>query len=529
MKQDNHVPRNVQRLVQTKIYYISTIFLQTYFAKERWSFFLVFLVNLFLNVCLSFYETKSGNLLIPVRAVVNVIAYHLIILYAKHNPALFLFLQLIFFKYHYKAIDLINRVQGLVFFTCICAVFSLYYLRYPLEEVLLIPFASYFFLMYYSAVSDAYENAINTLEKSNESREKFIRLLSHEIRTPLTSIISTCELMRENEKNDENLNNIHTSSSTLLRLLNNILNFSKGYSDKINFEFHIHNVKDALKNVFEMTKPIAVKKNLKLNLKIDEEISSLLSIDLSKLEQVFLNLIGNALKFTTEGSIDIELKSLKKNKENEEILFSVKDTGVGIEKEKISTIFEPFTQFDSSTSRKHGGIGLGLHISKQIIDGLNGELNVESQPNFGTKFSVILKLKLEKRLNIENENSLDIQKHNFEKEKILLCEDNSVNRLAIKKVLSNVGFNVDICKDGNELIQLYKKNKYKLIITDYHMPGMDGIEASKEIKKIDENVYIILLTADLMVTTESYECINEIITKPVIGKNLINRLSQIMS
>ena len=536
-----------------------------YFSKNKLNCAIVYILNVMFNATLSILELKFKSYQMILRYFFNSFVFHLIQVYSHDSNSFsffYLLFSLILYKNHYNELKLSKKVEILIVLTSITAGFSLFILNHSVEEIILVPITSYFFLIYYCAISDAHAFVIENLKKSNEIRENFIRLMSHEVRTPLTSIISSCELIlseNENEKEeidkDGNLQNIQTSSSTLLRLLNNILNFSKGYADKINFDNQINDLKSTLKNVIEMMKPIAIKKNLKLNFKIDDEISNFLFFDLSRIEQVFFNLIGNALKFTMKGEINIELKKLKSNKNRresnikiddiegnldnnekeeekfEEILFFVKDSGIGIEKEKIKNIFEPFTQVDSSTSRKFGGIGLGLNISKQIIDALKGEIHVESNLNFGSIFSVTLSLKNEEK-NFKKLEKTSSFNSNFilnEIDKILLCEDNQVNRVALKRILTKGGFEVDTCNDGNEMIQKYKENEYKLIITDYHMPNKDGIEASKEIKEINQNVFIILLTADLSVERNSIGSpINEIISKPVIGKDLIKKVKKIM-
>ncbi|NLP56653.1 PAS domain-containing hybrid sensor histidine kinase/response regulator [Lutibacter sp. B1] len=337
------------------------------------------------------------------------------------------------------------------------------------------------------------QKAKESAEESLKVKNEFLANMSHEIRTPLNAVIGFTDLLLETGLTSEQKQYVETmrnSGEILLSLINNVLDLSKLESSKLeveNIPFNLHN---RLHEVVSLMKIKAKEKNISLDLIIEPETPDQVISDPTKIGQILLNLIGNAVKFTNEGSVTVTVKQLNQNLDISTIYFEIKDTGIGIVSNKINTVFGAFTQAKSDTSRIYGGTGLGLTIVKKLVNLLKGEIKVSSIFGEGSVFKLTLPLKLGKEnqipsLNFEQENSIE-QSLGLN---VLLVEDNKTNQLLAKTRLERWDCKVDIANNGIEGVKMTQKKMYDIILMDVQMPVMDGYEATKIIKNdISEKV-----------------------------------------
>ncbi len=365
-------------------------------------------------------------------------------------------------------------------------------------------------------------------EKSATAKESFLATMSHEIRTPLNAIVGITNMMQMNEssRNQENIDILSFSSKNLLSLISDILDFSKIEAGKIEFSSSTINVHQMLNGIFHTFKPACEEKNIELLLNINSNVPEFIVGDELRLSQILNNLIGNAVKFTFKGSVKIEVDALpaKGNKIN--LNFKIKDTGIGIEKNKFNTIFRKFEQANKSISNKFGGTGLGLNITKTLVELQGGKLSVASQSNKGSTFSFNIEYKVPStftKSKIITAKQLDPTLLNSVK--VLLVEDNLINQKVAVSYLSFWGLQSDIAKNGAEALKMLDSNNYQLILMDLYMPVMDGFEAIKLIKKDKKlkHIPIIALTAsaEISLMNKAIEIgANTCLTKPFNPKHL---------
>ena len=334
--------------------------------------------------------------------------------------------------------------------------------------------------------------------QAKKAKEIFLANMSHEIRTPLTGIIGFIDILKRRKLSDnikEIISIIDNSAETLLTIVNDILDISKIESEGITIHKVKFNPKNSFKNTIELFRAKAEQKNIKYNYNID--ISECIISDEHRLKQVLSNLIGNAIKFTPRnGEIDVNINSYKV--ENKlKIHFSIKDSGIGIPKEKQEKLFKPFSQIEG-IEKQFGGTGLGLYISSQIVKKLGGELKVKSEENNGSEF--YFSIEVEECEEIKNNKYMEIKVEG----KILIVEDNLVNQELLKAILDTKG-NIlcEVANNGAEALEKYKNNKYDLIFMDIFMPIMQGEEATKKILEYEKNnnlqhTPIIALTANAL-------------------------------
>jgi len=365
--------------------------------------------------------------------------------------------------------------------------------------------------------------------KNAKEKAMFLASMSHEIRTPLNAILGFSELLEQMElgdKQQEYTVKIKNSTITLIELINNVLDFSKIEAGKLEAELIPFNLHESLHNIHSMMEAKALEKGIQLKLKIAPEVDRELVGDELRIIQIITNLCSNAIKFTQDGYVKLQV-----NKKENNIHFSVIDTGIGMNKIKIENIFNDFTQAEKSTSRRYGGTGLGLSISKQLAKLLGGEINVESTLGKGSIFT--FKCPIYKIMNKEiNKPVLDIKtlENTYKGSKLLLVEDVPDNQQVVVDTLSPLGFEIVPANNGLEAVQILKTHdNFNLVIMDLQMPVMDGFEATKEIRHFytTDQLPIIALTADASLSTlrrtVEYD-MQAYLLKPIRAKTLIQSI-----
>jgi len=330
---------------------------------------------------------------------------------------------------------------------------------------------------------------VEEIEKLSKVKSEFLANMSHEIRTPLNAILGFIKVMKDEDdgKFEKYLNIIDSSSQTLLTIINDILDFSKIEAGKMSIEY-IHFHSEELYHVIELFEEKAKEKCIEYNV-LFTNMPEYLYGDIHRIKQVISNLISNAIKFTPENK-KIEIKVEYKSKS---LFVEVKDEGIGISKQKLLSVFNAFTQADTSTTRQYGGTGLGLTISHRLIELLGGELKVESKVNKGSRFYFTIPIKKGKK--VENKiKTINTEKYNL---KLLIAEDNVANQMFMKVILNKLEIDFDIANNGEEVLDLVKANKYDMILMDINMPILSGIEATKKIREFSQ-IPIIALTASAL-------------------------------
>ena len=329
--------------------------------------------------------------------------------------------------------------------------------------------------------------AIKQIEKSKVIKENFLANMSHEIRTPLNAIVGLSSLLLDSsltEDQEEMVGLMEYSSRSLLGIVNDILESAQIDAGKIKIKRSETNVKKIVQAVSELSTPMATEKGLKLICEIGPEIPEIIMADALRLNQILINLINNAIKFTERGVINISLRQIEKQAGNVLLEFTVKDSGVGIPESSIDKLFTRFEQIEDKTWQKYGGTGLGLSIVKRLVELKGGTLKVESTVGVGTSF--IFTNTFKEVLEPENVNSLKQQISalpKFDDVFILLAEDNATNQYIATKMLREWNVKVDIAANGIEAFEKLTKNMYDLLLMDTHMPLMDGNEATRKIRK----------------------------------------------
>lgn len=360
-------------------------------------------------------------------------------------------------------------------------------------------------------------------EQGKRIKENFLANMSHEIRTPINGIIGISQLLKKSnltEQQHEMVNLLEISSNSLLGVINDVLDLSKIESGKFKINRAPTDLSKICNDVIDLLRISSIEKKLDLIIKLDSEIPNTVIADSLRLNQVLMNLIGNAIKFTHKGSVTLKVEVLDTKGNNVQIKFSVIDTGIGIARENIDKIFETFEQADEQTTIKFGGTGLGLAIVKNLAKLKGGTLEVQSEEFIGSTFSftnwyeIVKKTKANKKMN-------DEQLLPFNNAKVLVAEDNPVNKFLIEKILKSWNVNFDMVENGKEAIEKLRENDYNLILMDTFMPIMNGLEAIKLIREGyaigKEKIPIITFSAAVMETDKETAIAagaNDVISKP---------------
>ncbi len=375
------------------------------------------------------------------------------------------------------------------------------------------------------------------VEKLSNSRMEFLSTMSHEIRTPLNGVIGlTNVLLVENPRKDqaENLDMLKFSAENLLLLVNNVLDVNKLDSTKSELENVGFDLVDLLQRTYSSSKLPALEKMLDYTLFIDPELDGKIVIsDPTRITQVLLNLIYNAIKFTNQGSISLSARSVAKSKDRITVQFGIQDTGIGISTEKQQTIFEPFIQASSSTTRNYGGTGLGLSIVKKTLDMFGSKITIESEEEVGSKFTFEIEFDY-----ILMDESKGLVATNLDNDlsglRVLVAEDNSINRMVIEKILKRWNITPVLVHDGLSALQIVEEQDFDVILMDLHMPIMDGYQSATSIRNLKNsvkaNIPIIALTASANENVSQNVAnaqMNDYLSKPFNPDHLFAKLKQI--
>ncbi len=346
-------------------------------------------------------------------------------------------------------------------------------------------------------------------QRASAIKSQFLTTMSHEIRTPLNAVIGYSHLLLNEKPRDdqaEHLRALSFSGEHLLMLVNDILDFSKFEAGKIEFEnvsFNIHEMVEAIKHVLDLK---AKEKGISLDVRIDEDVPEELIGDPTRLAQILNNLLGNGVKFTHEGQVELEIAVEQVKQQQQVLRFTITDTGIGIPEEKQQEIFKSFEQVSVAISTKYGGTGLGLAITKKLVETMGGSINVQSEVGVGSTFSFVMPFKVERPEPKPEPKKSQGELHTLRGVKLLVAEDNIMNEMLILQFLNTWEVETDMARNGLEAVEQVQKKDYDLVLMDLQMPEMDGLEASRTIRGLADVKFhelpIIALTASTMQETK---------------------------
>jgi len=371
-------------------------------------------------------------------------------------------------------------------------------------------------------------------EEAAQSKQQFMSTMSHEIRTPLNEVIGITNLLLQGNPRDDQMDFIKTlrfSGNHLLTLVNDVLDYNKIESGKIVFEEAQFSLDDFLKDIMRTYSFRSKAKNLEFDVIKENELPSEVMGDSIRLNQILSNLLSNAVKFTQKGSIYVILREVERSKKSSRIEFLVRDTGLGIPKDKHEIIFDSFTQASPDTTRHFGGTGLGLAICKKLVELQGGHIELRSEPGKGSEFRFVLTFGIPEFSSKAPAGDASESYSGLEGKKILVAEDNKINFFVANKFLTGWGVNVTHAENGKIALDILEKESFDLVIMDLHMPVMDGVEATRVIRNSEDQrintIPVIALTAAIM--SESHDkiedlSINDYVLKPFKPKDLFDKI-----
>jgi len=340
-------------------------------------------------------------------------------------------------------------------------------------------------------------------ELASKTKANFLSTVTHELRTPLYAVTGLTNLLldeKPKEKQIPHLKSLKFSGDYLLTFINDILQINKIEANKVELDPEDFNLKTKIENVIAALNNSAHNNNTQIHFEYEKDLPENYIGDQLKISQILINLLGNAIKFTQDGDIWVKVKHKTVNKNLYNLQFEIKDNGIGISQEKQNQMFESFSQGSIQINRKYGGTGLGLSIVKGLMKILNGKISLESQLGKGTSFFFELPLKhvqpkRKKEIPNESKHIENIKALDLENIKILVVEDNKINQMITKKILTKMRLGCDIVDNGEDAVEMVKNTDYNVVLMDIHMPGISGLEATKRIRDFNKELTIIALTA----------------------------------
>lgn len=393
-----------------------------------------------------------------------------------------------------------------------------------------------------NATNEALQVAKDRSERSQEEKEKFLAYTSHEIRTPLNAVLGMTEMLRKTRLTQEQaryVNTVKSSSDNILVIVNDILDMTKIDSGKIEFESIDFIMTELIDEIIYMLQPKADAKGVKLFATYDQKLPRVVKGDPLRLSQIMLNLVNNAIKFTKQGEVRIGLHVLSESDAEAKIGFTVADTGIGIKKDKLSTVFNRFEQEDRDTTRKYGGAGLGLSITKQLVELQGGSISVRSKYGEGSIFSVRISYLKSTEENLKNQANPDTPKPEglYSRLRILIVDDNNLNRLILHDLLMDWSsdLRIEMAEDGQEGLRKLRSMAFDVVLMDIQMPVMNGYKAAEQIREnFPEplcHIPIIAMTAHALsgIADKCKEAgMDDYVSKPIDLAELIQKISKLV-
>lgn len=371
-------------------------------------------------------------------------------------------------------------------------------------------------ILRYISTNNKYRKVLRKAKREAEAlakaKEQFVATVSHEIRTPVNIIAGFAEQLEETDlsKNQrEHLNAINSASSHLLQLINDVLDFTRIHSGKLAIENKTFKPNQAIEEVTDSLLPLIEKKKLSINVTLDDDIPDHVSGDAFRLRQVLLNIIGNAIKFTSEGGISVHAGTVLSDNQSVRLFIEVEDSGIGMTKSQLERVFHAFEQADASTTRQFGGTGLGLSITKDLLNLQGGTIDIVSKPELGTSVRIEIPYLISDESRLQKDSELEFHDRILQGTKVLIVDDEAFNRQLVASILKKHGATVGEAKNGKEAVKEASNLRYDLILMDSNMPEMNGVDAAKNIAKLygaSDSIPIIALTASVsMESKDSYK------------------------